>query len=283
VPTTAKPADQESLHPQHAHWPLVLMLTLTQAGLGLSVVASFFSHLAAAIAGAVIFMAGMAASILHLGRPMGAWRFFLGLRTSWLSREILAFSLVAPLVLLIPALPFAAKLTSFLPETIDSLITQSLPALPPSFGLLALVAVYTSVMIYVDTHRTSWRFNITSIRFFGTALVFAALAVPIVHDATLLRVIPAFAILAKFLIVDVRSMQPAIDREWSPERHTARIQLGPLRLVTALRLISTLLAAVCVFVSPWLALPLLVVAELTERQLFFQSVHAPKMPGGVTH
>jgi hypothetical protein len=31
--------------------------------------------------------------------------------------------------------------------------------------------------------------------------------------------------------------------------------------------------------QPWAALPILLLAELLERQLFFQSVHAPKMPG----
>lgn len=30
---------------------------------------------------------------------------------------------------------------------------------------------------------------------------------------------------------------------------------------------------------PWAALPVLLVAEILERQLFFQSAHAPKMPG----
>ncbi|HEY8991206.1 MAG TPA: DmsC/YnfH family molybdoenzyme membrane anchor subunit [Luteolibacter sp.] len=279
VPTTARPADRESLAPQHAHWPLVLMLTLTQAGLGLSVAASFTAHFASALAGAVLFMAGMAASILHLGRPLGAWRFFLGLKTSWLSREILAFSLVAPLVLLAPALPFAGKL----PAELAAPVAKLLPLFAPSFALLALAAVFTSVMIYVDTQRKSWRFAITATRFFGTAAVFAALAVPMPHATPLLCVLPGFVILAKLLLVDVRGLQHALDEDWSPDRHTARVQLGPLRRVTALRLAASLLAVAAAMVSPWLALLLLVVAELTERQLFFQSVHAPKMPGGVTN
>jgi len=33
------------------------------------------------------------------------------------------------------------------------------------------------------------------------------------------------------------------------------------------------------FIQPWAALPILLLAELLERQLFFQSVRAPKMPG----
>jgi hypothetical protein len=180
-------------------------------------------------------------------------------------------------------LPFVDKLTPLLPGPIASFVTTSLPIFPPAFAILSLLAVFTSVMIYVDTHRVSWRFNITATRFFGTSIVFAALAFAMVHDSPVLRVIPAFAILLKLLLVEVRSLQPAIDREWSPDRHTARVQLGPLRWVTAVRLMSSLLAVTLGFVSPWLALPLLVIAELTERQLFFQSVHAPKMPGGVAN
>ena len=38
---------------------------------------------------------GLACAVFHLGRPLGAWRFFLGLRTSWMSREILAFGVFA--------------------------------------------------------------------------------------------------------------------------------------------------------------------------------------------
>src|SRR5690606_7158431 len=37
VPASAVAADRESLVPEHAHWPLVLMLMLTQAGVGLLV------------------------------------------------------------------------------------------------------------------------------------------------------------------------------------------------------------------------------------------------------
>jgi len=45
---------------------------------------------------------GLAASILHLGRPQYAFRAIIGLRSSWLSREILAFGVFA--------FPFGKKL-----------------------------------------------------------------------------------------------------------------------------------------------------------------------------
>ena len=38
---------------------------------------------------------GLIAAVGHLGRPLYAFRALIGLRTSWLSREILAFGLFA--------------------------------------------------------------------------------------------------------------------------------------------------------------------------------------------
>jgi hypothetical protein len=51
--------------------------------------------------------------------------------------------------------------------------------------------------------------------------------------------------------------------------HSDRLLRGPLAVA----------AAAVAALHPWLSLPLLLAAELLERQLFFQSVHAPKMPG----
>jgi len=122
VPATATAADQAALIPQHAHWPLVLMLVLTQAGIGLLVAAR--GNLPVMLTAAVLFFAGMAASVFHLGQPLKAWRFFLGLRTSWLSREILAFSLFAPIP---PALVAFSLLPRYpLNATWEYLLAQSL-------------------------------------------------------------------------------------------------------------------------------------------------------------
>jgi len=47
---------------------------------------------AAFIAGVI----GLNCAILHLGRPLYAFRAILGFRTSWMSREIVAFSAYLP-------------------------------------------------------------------------------------------------------------------------------------------------------------------------------------------
>jgi formate dehydrogenase iron-sulfur subunit len=274
VPATSFAADRAALTPQHAHWPLILMLVFTQAGIGLFSTSVGVPPTAIAyrilIAGAVIFFAGMAASIFHLGQPLKAWRFFLGLKTSWLSREILAFSLFAPIppiILLLPILPdFPFK---------DLVATTATHITLP----LGIIAVFTSVMIYHDTSRTLWRFDRSAFRFFGTVVSFALLARNILHpESGHLFFWFGFAILLK-LAPEVLFLRHHRSRDWTPDSHSARLQLGPLRRVLIARISFAFTTIAAASIHPWLALPILVATEILERQLFFQSVHAPKMPG----
>ena len=279
IPESAKAADRESLVAQHAHWPLVLMLMLTQAGVGMLLTAH--GDLKLTLTGTAIFFAGMGASVFHLGKPLKAWRFFLGLRTSWLSREILAFSMFAPIPMALsvfaalpyfPKLPIPPFIADWLP--LCSLITAH------SALVIGLIAVFTSVMIYHDTHRSLWRFPLGAARFFGTVASFAALGNLMAHPSVLAAALFAGAVILK-LIPELRLLQLGEDEDnaWSPDVHSARIQLGPLGTILRSRVTFALLAIVVGCIQPWVALPILLLAELLERQLFFQSVQAPKMPG----
>lgn len=258
IPATYFAADRAALVPQHAHWPLVFMLVLTQAGVGMLATSSSPSS---TLIGALLFYLGMAASVLHLGQPLKAWRFFLGLKTSWLSREILAFSLFAPI-------PFVLCVLPFLPDfPFKSLVTSLTQSSVISLGLLA---IFTSVMIYHDTHRELWKFPRTALRFYGTAAAFAALG----HS-------PLFAVIVLLkLSAELLFLRHAKVTTWSADQHSARLQLGPLRRIFIARDVCALLAISAAMFHPFAALSLLLAAEFLERQLFFQSVQAPKMPGG---
>ncbi len=254
VPATAHPAGRDELHPEPAHHPLVAMLVLTQAGIGIFSAGLFSVHPYLLFLGAIAFMAGMMASISHLGKPLGAWRFFLGLRTSWLSREILAFSLIPPLFAL-----------AFVPS---GLLPTAL------FTATGLLAVFTSVMVYHDTGRLFWRLPRTALRFFGTTTVCALTA--LTFTATISPAI-AVAALAVKLLFELTALIPLSDTTWSPARHTALLQTGPLRSTLLLR-IALALAALCTLpFLPLAALALFLLGETLERRLFFQSVHAPRM------
>ena len=262
VPTNATPADQSQLKPQPAHWPLALMLTLTQIGLGTSA-ASLFGSTTHAIVGFIIFNAGMIAATLHLGKPLKAWRFFLGLKTSWLSREILAFSLIAPIPLILAGFPFLPDFPFK-----DLLLTATKWSAIPAFA----GAIFTSAMIYHDTKRANWLLPKSLPAFL---LTFAA--------ATTLFINPIlFTIIVVALIgFEVNLLIPTRQPDWSPAQHSAKLRLGPLQRVTRSRLLTLGIAIPLAFVSPWLALPAFLATELCSRHLFFRAVQAPKMPGGL--
>jgi len=279
VPLTATAADVEALVPQHAHWPLVFMLMLTQAGAGLLMTSN--GNLPITLTGTAIFFAGMGASVFHLGQPLKAWRFFLGLRTSWLSREILMFSMFAPIPM---ALVAFALLPLFPQLPLPSFVLDLLPLVKQVTILSAigvgLLAVFTSVMIYHDTKRSLWRFPLGAMRFFGTVASFAALGNAIISPSPLATGLVIAAVLVK-LIPEIRMLKLGEDEDdpWSPDTHSARLQMGPLGPILRARLTLAIIALFFAAIQPWYALPILLIAELLERQLYFQSVQAPKMPG----
>jgi DMSO reductase anchor subunit len=258
---------------------------LTQAGAGMLMASS--NSPALAITGAAIFFAGMGASVFHLGQPLKAWRFFLGLRTSWLSREILAFSLFAPIPMALVAfalLPMLGELPFLkdypFPTWISDWFPLALEVTTLSAIGVGLIAVFTSVMIYHDTHRSLWRFPLGAARFFGTVATFAALAHLIHTPSPGAWLILAAAVVTKMMPeAHVMRLADNEDAEWSPDTHSARLQTGPLGAIMRARFVLAFLAVFVASVHPWVALPILLIAELFERQLFFQSVQAPKMPG----
>jgi formate dehydrogenase iron-sulfur subunit len=89
--------DTQRLVPELPHTPLVIMLVLTQLAMGAFGVLwllDLFGHVAhlwvSALASLALAGISLAASTLHLGRPIYAWRAMRGLRHSWLSREVLS-------------------------------------------------------------------------------------------------------------------------------------------------------------------------------------------------
>ena len=117
-------------------------------------------------------------------------------------------------------------------------------------------------------------------RFFGTVVSFAALGNLISQPSTPATAIFAGSVLLK-LLPELRLLLQGTNRNanWSPDVHSARLQIGPLRLILRLRVGLALIAILLAAFQPWVALPFLLAAEMFERQLFFQSVQAPKMPG----
>ncbi len=286
VPSGAVAADYHTLRPEHGHLPLVFMLVLTQLSVGLFAFAFFGAAEATKptlTAGFLAMSVGLAASVSHLGRPLGAWRAFLGLRRSWLSREIVTFGLFSGAA----AVYTLTAYVDFIPALIER-------ASGPVTLALGLLGVFTSVMIYHDTQRPFWFFPIGAIKFYGTTMGLAAAAYLPIAVACGVAVLPAFSLLVFSCLVklglEVVTLWPAFGSAMKPARKSALLMLRPLRVLTGLRFLSALgglLIALGLTQAPTslalaiFAFILILISELLERTLFFRAVAAPKMPGGV--
>ena len=156
--------DTNRVEPEHPHWPLVFMLVLTQLCVGALIAlwllafhrpASELNF--AALASLGLAGISLAASTLHLGRPIHAWRALRGLRRSWLSREVFTLSLFA-----CAAHGFAAILFFGFPgRDIAGFAT----------ALAGIAGVTCSARIYMVRARPAWRSRYTVGEFFSTALL----------------------------------------------------------------------------------------------------------------
>ena len=331
LPRNLLPADFYSVHPEHAHPPLVAMLTLTQLSVGafvLNLLANLLMGGAApraveignAVCALAFGLVALGASTLHLGRPRYAFRAFLGLRTSWLSREIIAFSLFAGL-----AGAFAASY--FVPRGVS--LPLPLTTLRPLLGAAGaaggLLGVFCSVMVYAATKRAHWRGSLTGLKFGLTSVVLGAatvLAISIGWSATRASagLPPTFVASGAYraltwtlmlaaglkLAAEAAVFRHLRDRHHSVGKRLGLLMKGDLGRVATARFVGgvaggLLLPALGLVVAtsvhatgpgasfPYLAATLIATAgfaltllgELCERYLFFAAAPASKMPGGI--
>lgn len=315
-PRNVLPADYFSARPEHAHWPLILMLVLTQLSVGAFLVelllATYFPAGVLArvrevqVAGALAFgLLALGASTLHLGRPMYAFRAIVGLRTSWLSREIVAFGLFAGL-----AVAYAVAVWQSSP-----VLTQFRMPLGAAVVLSGLAGVACSIMIYQCTRRVLWNGGATTTRFLGTTVILGL-------STTLSGSLIAAAVSPGNAVVDLLSDHGTLiarglmlatslkllfegavflhlrDRLHTPLKRSALLMTKDLARFTLWRFV---LGAVGGILFPamilradagatsagiWAVLSLgsfvsALGGELLERYLFFTAVAAPRMPGGL--
>lgn len=318
--------DREVHHVGESHWPLAVMLILTQASVGLlaaerlatllarmdSAPLAFSVTRSALTVAFVLALAGLGLAPLHLGQPLKAWRVFLGLRTSWLSREAVVFGKYAGLLA-------AAVVLAWLPvyrELLPSAVTQNLPiGLLPVTQIAALVVglggLYASAMIYIATQRTFWCYTRTMMRFgLSAASSGCFLVLPLLAGSD-----PDSVILATLGLIGLACLGSKAAGEWKlhvgrghdggqehrdgsesqrldrQSRALVREHLTGLvsgRFIAAglgaalasaamlLTLLHALPAAVALFAAAGLAV---LIGELCERLLYFCSVVHSRMPG----
>jgi formate dehydrogenase iron-sulfur subunit len=298
-----------SLRLEHAHPPLTVMLVLTQLAvgtlLGLLLLDALASEATVDLAGGpiaatalVTAVVALGASVLHLGRPSQAWRAVLGVRHSWLSREVIAFGAFAPLATLTAAghlgVPVLEDHTGWLGV---------------AAGAAGVAGVAASALVYAVTGRRWWslprvgaRFTLTA-ALTGTATVAAVVAVTAaVDDGQVGPVVIATTVATAALVATALAAELALlRRRHGPEddevARTARLLVGHLLPLVQLRLLLLVAGGV---LAPGFALLAwydaarpsptaaavasvvgaiaVLVAELLERWRFFAAVAPVRMP-----
>ena len=121
-------------------------------------------------------MIGLGASVLHLGRPWLAYRAVIGWRTSWLSREVLAFGVFAALASIDAAITALSAWGFFNSPEWHRAVGGAVAA-------CGLAGVACSTMIYASTRRAFWNPAYTGLKFILTCLVLGTPVALLVHLA----------------------------------------------------------------------------------------------------
>lgn len=245
-------ADHHRVLPEQPHLPLVAMLTLTQLSTGafLYLALARGAGRGAGIAAALVACLALAASTLHLGRPIHAWRALKMWRRSWLSREVLLFSLFAGAAVCSPVFPRASM----------------------AAAALGFAGVTASAFIYLAPARPAWNSKQTLVDFYLTALLLG----PLFLAALGVRVPLLAAVLAagaQLLNQTVKLLRLTASDEFEL-RASGQLLAG--------RLHHPLMARLALLIAGGILLPLLgrpteafaaaLVGELLSRWLFFVSV-----------
>ncbi|MCA9173369.1 MAG: dimethyl sulfoxide reductase anchor subunit [Planctomycetales bacterium] len=321
-PRNMLPADYFDVAPQHPHLPLVVMLVLTQLSVGAFLagfalralephlpMSAWDSFHAVHAGGALFFgLLALAASTFHLGRPQYAFRAVLGIRHSWLSREIVCFGLFA-----VAAGLYATAVTA---SSRWPALRGLAEPLAWAVAISGLAGVFCSGMLYVFTRRETWSAAAVGVRFALTTLLLGVAACwlsllltacrnPDASGADLLRHVGPLGarlimtLTAAKLIWDGLIFRHLLSRRMTGMRRSALLMTRELSNVTLARFAAgawgglfmpalllhqlsdaeplSLVAIWCVAILVAACL----IGELLERYLFFAAATNPRMPGAV--
>jgi len=310
-PRNMLPADFYAVRPAHQHLPLVFMLVLTQLSVGAfgvnQMLPLWLSHTTLVglrpfqgVLALALSILALVASTMHLGRPQYAWRAFIGLKTSWLSREILAFGAFAGMATLYAGALYVGN-------------QPAVALLGRATALTGVVAVFCSVMLYHVTRRVWWSGGRTGFRFVLTGallgwatILLSTFGATAGRDDFLSAELIQFGRIGAFALVFLTLLKLGSeasvflhlrDPQQGDLKRTALLLWGDLRQLTQgrfllgafggmflpLALLTDLAPAShsLAFMGSFLSLICLLTGEILERMTFFTALSAPRMPGGL--
>lgn len=305
LPSPMGEVDAQMLRPEAAHWSLIIFLVLSQGSVGLFAALPFvltdravnFGLCACAFALAHV---SLATALLHLGRPIHAMRAMKAWRHSWLSREVIAFSLFGGA----SAGTLALSLGRWIAPDLELGAAAFLLSTPVFVAstiltvLLGIAGVICSIGIYRIPARPAWDSARTPLEFFGTTALLGG-AGWAVADA-LARVEPTSVWLSPsvtlvpvaavtLLFVPWQLVRKGLTTRESPLRGAAilltkhfgrplNIRTALLCGVAALAPMTSKLEVPSVAVAS-VVLLLALLSEVIGRYLFFVTVVPRNMPG----
>ncbi len=321
-PANMESVDHYKIQPEHAHLPLVVMLVLTQLSVGAFGAEWIIKHILnphylnafhlfhIPIALGVGLLA-LGVSILHLGRPHLAFRAVLGFKTSWLSREIIAFSLFASFAIVYALCYWFQSIERWMTHLFFGIEPFNILAF--SILVLGILGIWCSIMVYRDTKRPFWDNHSTTLKFFMTSMILGS-TTTLLTSMILGIVDPhiSFSYLTQYLgtifcqviiavsclkfLVEISIFLPLDKENSSFLQKTAILMTRQLKRFTLWRfgcgiaggiLIPILFLRVSDHVGPITMIILAILifgfslaGELLERYLFFRAVVPLKMPGG---
>jgi DMSO reductase anchor subunit/ferredoxin len=269
LPGDVRKVDLTYLRPEHTHWPLIVMTVLTQLSVGVFtsiwILQAFGaqSHRTAALIALVVAALALAASILHLGRPIFAIRALRMWRRSWLSREVLLFSLFA-----LAAAMYSAALW---------IAPRSAAIFGALTAILGIGGVGASARLYLAPGRPAWNSPFTIAGFSNTAALLGACGADMLTRGSDTAQIAVLTALALMLAVETarlawlaRSQVHELRGTWQllstvfPNHLAARFTLPCLGIMVLFFAPQSL--------APMVIIPLVLAGEFTSRYLFFVSV-----------
>jgi formate dehydrogenase iron-sulfur subunit len=269
MPSDVNKVDLSHLRSENAHWPLIAMTVLTQLSVGafasiwLLQVFGAQPHRTAALVALLVAILALTASTLHLGRPVHAVRALKMWRRSWLSREVLLFTLFA-----LAAAAYSAALWLGVGGS------GWLGGITASLGICAVGA---SARLYLVPGRPAWNTPLTIAEFFSTTALLGACGADIlthtdtraqfvilfVFGLALIIAVLKLARLARSQVHELRGSWQLLTTEFS----------NHLLIRFTLPVVGLALLPLSVAAGLQIAIALLMMAgEFTGRYLFFVSV-----------
>ena len=186
--------DVGHIQPEHAHLSLVFMTTLMQAVSGALIFELLGNSVSAIALLALLLIASVALSVsaMHLGRPAYAWRALKMWRRSWISREVLLYSLFFAGLATLAALAIAESLpASHLRSWMDALPAMHFFLLPATLqtagwitAILGVGGTICSAYIYLVPARPAWNMIHTPLDFLVTTALLGSLLASVLQVAS---------------------------------------------------------------------------------------------------